>query len=187
VGHAGTLDPFATGLLIIGVGKATKSLTEFSDLPKYYKSAIRFGIETDTMDRTGKILYERSVKDLTVEKISMAVDRLKGEIEQKPPMYSAKKVDGKRLYALARQNKVVDRNSVKVTIFDAKIIEWSKPVLKVDMKVSKGTYIRTYADDLGKILECGAHLEELNRKAIGSYQLKDSFTISEFINYWTEQ
>ncbi len=186
VGHAGTLDPFATGLLIIGVGKGTKALQEFSSLPKCYQSVIRFGIETDTLDKTGKIVAERTVTDLTLEKIEKAVQNLKGDIEQTPPMYSAKKVDGKRLYKLARKNQEVQRKAVKVTIHLAEIVDWNPPVLKMDMLVSKGTYIRSYADDLGKNLGCGAHLEELKRTAIGQYKLEDSFTISEFMNHWTE-
>lgn len=186
VGHAGTLDPFATGLLIIGVGKATKSLAEFSSISKCYHAVIHFGIETDTMDRTGKIISEKAVYGLTSDKINQAVDTLKGDIEQIPPMYSAKKVNGKRLYELARKNKVIERKPVDVTIFDAGILRWKKPVLEMTIKVSKGTYIRSYADDLGKILGCGAHLEELERTAIGPYKLEDSFTISEFMNFWTD-
>ena len=186
VGHAGTLDPFASGLLIIGVGKGTKALEEFSGLTKCYHAVIRFGVETDTLDRTGKIIAERSVADLTSEKIEEAVGKLKGEVEQIPPMYSAKKVNGKRLYKLARKNQEVERKPIKVIINRADIIEWNKPVLKMDMEVSKGTYIRSYADDLGKMLGCGAHLEDLTRTAIGPYKLEDSFTVSEFINYWTE-
>ena len=186
VGHAGTLDPFATGLLIVGVGKATKSLAEFSGLSKCYQTVIHFGIETDTMDRTGKIISEKVVYGLTSDKINQAVDTLKGDIEQIPPMYSAKKVNGKRLYELARKNKVIEREPVKVTIFDADILRWEKPVLEMAMKVSKGTYIRSYADDLGKILGCGAHLEKLERTAIGPYKLEDSFTIPEFMNFWME-
>lgn len=187
VGHAGTLDPFASGLLIIGVGKGTKSLAEFSDLSKCYQAVIQFGVKTDTLDRTGKILAEKSINGLTINNINQAVDSLKGEIEQIPPMYSAKKVDGKRLYKLARKNKVVERGQIKVTIFDADIIEWKSPFLKMDMRVSKGTYIRSYADDLGIKLGCGAHLSELKRTAIGSYNIEDAFTISELMEYWTEQ
>jgi tRNA pseudouridine55 synthase len=186
VGHAGTLDPFATGLLIIGVGKGTKALQEFSGLSKSYQSVIRFGIETDTLDRTGKIIAEKSVNFLTIDKIEKALDGLKGEIEQTPPMYSAKKVNGQRLYKLARKNEVVERKPVMVKIHKADILEWNKPLLKIDMHVSKGTYIRSYADDLGKILGCGAHLAALERTAIGSYKLEESYTISEFMKYWTE-
>ncbi len=186
VGHAGTLDPFATGLLIVGVGKGTKSLQEFSSLPKCYQPVIRFGIETDTLDKTGKIIAERVVTNVTLEMVEEAVENLKGDIRQTPPMYSAKKVNGKRLYKLARNNKEVKRKPVTVTIYKADIVEWNPPVLKMSMKVSKGTYIRAYADDLGKNLGCGAHLEELKRTAIGRYTLEDSFTLSEFINYWTE-
>ena len=187
VGHAGTLDPFATGLMIIGVGKGTKVLKEFSDLSKCYQSVIRFGVETDTLDRTGNIIKKKLVNDLTIEKIKHVLGNLKTDIEQIPPMYSAKKVNGQRLYKLARKNKVIEREPVKVTIHKADILEWNNPVLKMDMQVSKGTYIRSYADDLGKILGCGAHLEELERTAIGPYNVDDSYTISEFMNCWMEQ
>ncbi|MEJ2542517.1 MAG: tRNA pseudouridine(55) synthase TruB [Calditrichaceae bacterium] len=186
IGHAGTLDPFATGLLIIGVGKGTKALQEFSGLSKSYQAVIRFGVETDTLDRTGKIIAERAVTDLTFEKIENVIEDYKGEIEQLPPMYSAKKVNGKRMYKLARKNQEVERKPAKVTIHRADIIGWKSPVLKMDLKVSKGTYIRSYADDIGKKMGCGAHLQELKRTAIGTYKLEDSYSLSEFMNYWTE-
>lgn len=186
VGHAGTLDPFATGLLIVGVGKGTKILQEFSLLPKCYQSVIRFGIETDTLDQTGRIIAESIVTNLTRELIEEAVENLIGDIKQTPPMYSAKKVNGKRLYKLARNNKEVKRKPITVTIYKSDIVEWNPPDLKMSMKVSKGTYIRSYADDLGKKLGCGAHLKDLKRTAIGPYTVEDSFTLSEFINYWTE-
>jgi tRNA pseudouridine55 synthase len=186
VGHAGTLDPFATGLLIIGVGKGTKTLQEFSSLPKCYQPVIRFGIETDTLDKTGKITVEKIVANLTLEMIEKAVENLIGEIKQIPPMYCAKKINGKRLYKLARNKKEVERKPVKVTIHRADIVRWDPPLLKMDMKVSKGTYIRSYADDLGKNLGCGAHLEDLKRTAIGPYKLEDSYTLHEFMNYWSE-
>jgi tRNA pseudouridine55 synthase len=186
VGHAGTLDPFATGLLIIGVGKGTKALKEFSDLSKSYLAVICFGTETDTLDRTGNVVKETDVETLKLDKIEEAMDGLKGEIEQLPPMYSAKKVNGQRLYKLARKDKVVERKPAKVTIYKSDVLRWDRPLLEVDMQVSKGTYIRSYADDLGRHTGYGAHLSALERTAIGPYTLDDSFTISEFMEYWTD-
>lgn len=186
VGHAGTLDPFATGLLIIGIGKGTKSLQDFSSLSKRYRSIIHFGVETDTLDKTGKIVAEKSINGLTIDKVERAMDYLKGDIEQVPPMYSAKKINGKPLYKIARKDKVVERKPAKVTVYETDILKWDNPFLHIDIHVSKGTYIRSYADDLGKLVGCGAHLNALKRTDIGPYNVKDSFTISEFMNYWTD-
>ena len=187
IGHAGTLDPFAKGLMILGIGKGTKALQEFSGLSKCYEAVIRFGTETDTLDKTGAIIMQKPVENLNIAQIENAVNQLKGEIEQIPPMYSAKKVNGKRLYKLARKNKIVERQPVKINIFTADILDWNKPELLIKLHVSKGTYIRSYADDLGKELGCGAHLIDLRRTAIGPYKVENSFTISEFMKYWAEQ
>ena len=187
IGHAGTLDPFAKGLMILGIGKGTKALQEFSGLSKCYEAVIRFGTETDTLDKTGAVIMQKPVENLNIAQIENAVNQLKGEIEQIPPMYSAKKVNGKRLYKLARKNKIVERQPVKINIFSADILDWNKPELLIKLHVSKGTYIRSYADDLGKELGCGAHLIDLRRTAIGPYKVENSFTISEFMKYWAEQ
>lgn len=187
IGHAGTLDPFAKGLMILGIGKGTKALQEFSGLSKCYEAVIRFGTETDTLDKTGAVIMQKPVENLNIAQIENAVNQLKGEIEQIPPMYSAKKVNGKRLYKLARKNKIVERQPVKINIFTADILDWNKPELLIKLHVSKGTYIRSYADDLGKELGCGAHLIDLRRTAIGPYKVENSFTISEFMKYWAEQ
>ena len=187
VGHAGTLDPFATGLLIVGIGKGTKALQEFSGLSKCYEAVVLLGIETDTLDKTGNVVAKSPVENIAIDSIENVVNQFCGEIEQLPPMYSAKKVDGKRLYKLARKNIVVERQPVKVNIYDAEILEWNKPELRMKLHVSKGTYIRSYADELGRKLGCGAHLKGLMRTAIGSYKVEDSFAVSEFMKYWTER
>ena len=183
-GHGGTLDPFATGLLIIGVGKGTRHLQRFSGLHKTYRAVIRFGEETDTYDCTGKIIDRKDVSALDVRYIEEAVATMQGEILQVPPMYSAKKVNGVRLYKLARKNVEVRREPVKVRIYKSEIVSWNTPLLTVDLTVSKGTYVRSYAHDLGQRLGVGAHLQELTRTAIGEYPLESAFRVNEFIQFW---
>jgi len=186
VGHGGTLDPFATGLMLIGAGKGTKALTELSGLSKQYRAKIRFGIVTDTYDRTGEVIEENETGPLTLKGVERAVETFKGEIMQQPPMYSAKKVNGVRLYKLARKNIEVERQPQAVQIYDAQILDWQNPYLLIDLNVSKGTYIRSYAYDLGKTLGVGGCLEELERTAIDRYKLEDSFTVSKFIAAFKE-
>ena len=186
VGHAGTLDPFATGLLMIGVGKGTKRLQEFSGLDKSYRAVIYFGIETDSYDRTGEIVGRTDTSTLSGQEVEKAVAGLRGEILQRPPMFSAKKINGVRLYKLARKKKEVPREPVAVHIYKSDIISWKRPLLTLDLTVSKGTYIRSYAHDLGQRLGTGAHLQELTRTAIGPYQQEEAFTINEFIKFWDQ-
>ncbi len=185
-GHAGTLDPFATGLLIIGVGKGTRRLQEFSRLDKTYRAVIRFGVETDSYDRTGKVLKQTDISTLDIRRIEQAVNSMKGQIMQLPPMYSAKKVNGVRLYKLARKDMKVEREAVPVRIYKCEIISWEAPLLEVELTVSKGTYIRSYAHDLGKLLEVGAHLQDLTRTAIGKLHLGSAYTIDEFVKIWNQ-
>ncbi len=184
VGHAGTLDPFATGLLILGVGKGTKELEKVSASSKCYETEICFGKTTDTYDRTGVVVSEKATGNLTIDSIETALEGLRGEIEQVPPMYSAKKVDGVRLYKLARKQIEVERKAVPITIFEACVLSWQNPLLKMHLNVSKGTYIRSYAYDLGEKLKCGAYLESLTRTSIGKFLLEDSFTVDEFMQFW---
>ncbi|MGD9487926.1 MAG: tRNA pseudouridine(55) synthase TruB [Calditrichaceae bacterium] len=186
VGHAGTLDPFATGLLIIGVGKGTKMMADLSGLSKTYRALIKFGIETDTYDRTGNIVRETATDHLELSGIESAIQKMTGNLEQVPPMYSAKKVNGQTLYKLARKGVEIERKPVNITIHEARLLSWENPLLSLDLNVSKGTYIRSYAHELGEILGVGACLEELERSSIGQYKLEDSFTINEFIGYWKE-
>ncbi|MGD9898421.1 MAG: tRNA pseudouridine(55) synthase TruB [Calditrichaceae bacterium] len=186
VGHAGTLDPFATGLLILGVGQGTKMMAELSGLSKTYRALVRFGIETDTYDRTGKTVRETAADHLELNDIEKAVEKMTGNLEQVPPMYSAKKINGQPLYKLARKGIEIERKPVNITIHDARVLNWKSPLLSLDLNVSKGTYIRSYAHELGKLLEVGACLDELERTSIGQYKLEDSFTINEFIGYWKD-
>jgi len=186
IGHAGTLDPFASGLLIIGVGKATRHLSQYVYAVKKYRAVIRFGAETDTYDKTGELLNTCPTESINISDIEGTLTKLKGPIEQVPPMYSAKKVQGRRLYELARKKIVVERTPVLVNIYDVAVLEWENPRLCLELKVSKGTYIRSYAHDLGQLLGCGAHLEELRRLAIGDMTVEESFKMVEFREYWSE-
>jgi len=183
-GHGGTLDPFATGLLTIWIGKGTKSLTELSGFDKTYTAQIRFGSSTNSYDRTGTITAESDAKKLDLATIEKGVKQLSGEILQVPPMFSAKKVNGVRLYKLARKDKEVDRVPQKVTVYSAEVLSWNNPDLEMVLKVSKGTYIRSFANDLGKLCGIPAHLAELERSAIGPYRLEDSFMMDAFFSYY---
>ena len=184
VGHAGTLDPFATGLLIIGVGKGTKQMARFSGLDKRYRAQIRLGIETDTYDVTGTVIEEHAADAVSEDELRSAIEAMVGAQMQMPPMYSAKKVNGVPLYKLARKGRVVERKPVQVTIYEANLLRFEPPVVTVDLYVSKGTYIRSFAHDLGKRLGVGAHLQALQRTEIGSYRLDESFEINAFVDLW---
>lgn len=184
VGHAGTLDPFATGLLIVGAGKGTRELERFSGLEKRYTARICLGIETDTYDKTGQIVARKPVEAVDEAQVRQAIASMTGEQMQLPPMYSAKKVNGVPLYKLARKGKVVERKPVPVTVFEARLIEIDGPFVTVDFLVSKGTYVRSLAHDLGRQLGTGAHLDALQRTQIGPYRVEDSFEINAFVDLW---
>ncbi|MFY7842713.1 MAG: tRNA pseudouridine(55) synthase TruB [Rhabdochlamydiaceae bacterium] len=178
VGHAGTLDPFATGLMILLIGKNyTKLSNQFLNFDKQYITTLHLGITTDSYDVDGRVI---SSSDLipSLKEIEDKVALFQGEIDQIPPMFSAKKVDGKRLYELARQGKEIERKSVKVQI-EVKIVSYQYPELVLDIKCSKGTYIRSIGHDLGKLLGTGAHLKDLRRTRIGPYDASDAVTLSE--------
>ncbi len=198
VGHAGTLDPFATGLLIVGVGReATKRLDEFQKLPKTYVATLKLGYVSDTFDKTGTITkYEKNISkilskydnkfisyfirifckqiNLTLENINLVLKKFTGKQKQLPPMFSAKKVKGQRLYKLARKGITIKRKKNNIEIFAIKILAYNYPLLKIEINCSSGTYIRSLANDIGKKLGVGAYCEELERTAIGEYKLADA-------------
>ena len=188
VGHAGTLDPFATGLLVLLVGRATR-LTQFlTALEKEYEAIIRLGFATDTADRTGTPISEVATgQEWTTEQIEAALASLRGEIDQVPPMYSAKKQGGRKLYELARKGAEVERAPARVSIHEFEPLkpkgEWLKNNLDgtVDFEVrvvcSPGTYIRTLAEDLGKQSNVGAHLAELRRTRVGDFTIGEALTL----------
>lgn len=185
VGHAGTLDPFATGLLLVGAGKGTKEMTHFSEESKKYKAEIRFGISTDSFDRTGNIIKEEPF-NLELDDINKALKDLSGTINQIPPMFSAKKVNGKALYKYARKGIEIERKEVQIQIHDVILNKWTSPLLNISLHVSKGTYIRSYAHDLGMKLGVPATLNELQRTEIGTLKLEDSFSVEEFFEFWNK-
>lgn len=181
VGHAGTLDPFATGLLILCTGNKTKEITKYQDLKKTYSGVITLGKYSDSMDTETEIKEFPIPKNLNEEMILNSTKLFVGEIEQIPPMYSAVKKAGKSLYAYARKGKTVEREPRKVTVYRFDIEKISLPEIHFTIECSKGTYIRVIADDFGKTLGTRAMLTSLRRIAIGDYLVEDAFQVNEFI------
>ncbi len=178
VGHAGTLDPFATGLLIIGVGReSTRNLDEFKRMKKIYIATIKFGETSDTYDKTGKIEKTNNPKTITEEQILEAIKSFTGKQLQIPPMFSAKKINGQRLYTLARKGIEVERQPNEIEIYEIKLLDYTWPVLKIEVQCSAGTYIRTLAHDLGQKLGTGAFCQELVRTQIGDYLLTNAINL----------
>ncbi|MDT4955547.1 MAG: tRNA pseudouridine55 synthase [Acidobacteriota bacterium] len=199
VGHTGTLDPFATGVLVVLVGRATRLAQFLSNAEKEYEAEIRFGYATDTGDRTGKRLeispaqnvIEGSVHTWSEREIEAALDGLRGEIEQVPPMYSAKKVQGRKLYELARRGVEIERVAVRVTIRELEVVPRSSGAallqenedgtsdLRVRVICSAGTYIRTLAESIGERLGVAAHLASLRRTRAGDFPVEDALSLDE--------
>lgn len=179
VGHTGTLDPDAEGVLPVCVGKATKLSDIIMDGTKSYRAVVRLGVTTTTEDASGEVIDEKPV-DFDEEKIRQAVSLFVGEIRQIPPMYSAIKVNGKKLYELAREGKEVERKARVVTIFQIAIRQFMPPdAFEIDVECSKGTYIRTLCSDIGKALGCGAHMASLLRTKTGSFSLDHAVKLEE--------
>ena len=173
VGHTGTLDPFATGLLILLAGKATKKAPELTKLDKVYEATIRLGATSSTGDPEGEITIKDEKPEISHEKIIETLAQFVGEIEQTPPAFSAIKINGQRAYKLARAGKTVDMPKRKVTIYELELLEYTSPYLKVRAHVSSGTYIRTLAEDIGEALGCGAYTTELRRTKIANYDIAE--------------
>lgn len=176
IGHAGTLDPFATGLLVVGVGRsATKRLGELVGADKIYEAVMVLGATSDTQDKTGKITTKPDpLLPEDSAAIQGAMDLLIGETEQVPPMYSAKKVKGRKLYELARAGQEVEREPVKITVHELEVTEYEPPRVSFRVRCSSGTYVRTLAHDLGQTLSTGAYLESLHRHAVGQFQVENA-------------
>ena len=176
VGHGGTLDPDATGVLVVAVGKATRLLRFVEATRKQYAGEVVLGTATSTLDAAGEVTATADMSATTLDEVRHVVaDLLTGEIEQVPPMVSAIKVDGRRLHELAREGVEVERAPRPVTIHRFDVLGWAEPgVLAIDVECSKGTYIRTLADDLGRLLGGAAHLRNLRRTAVGSFTLADA-------------
>lgn len=180
VGHAGTLDPAATGLLIVCIGKQTKEIYKFQDLDKTYSGTIKLGIKTPSMDGETEYIEEKDYSFVTEEMVEETRKLFLGKIQQIPPMYSALKQNGKRLYKLARKGVVVERQPREVTIYDFAITRIELPEIDFKIRCSKGTYIRVIANDFGEKLNCGGYLKSLRREAIGEFDVNDSLSVEEF-------
>jgi tRNA pseudouridine55 synthase len=174
IGHAGTLDPLASGVLLVLLGEATKVSRFLLDLPKEYVAGVLFGRQTDTDDITGKTLAERPVTGLTAESVRAALDRFAGEIEQIPPAFSALKQNGQPLYRLARKGQEVRPKSRKVMVYELELLDWQPPTATIRCLVSAGTYVRALARDLGTSLGTAATLASLVRTKVGQFTIEDS-------------
>jgi len=180
VGHAGTLDPAASGVLLLCLGNATRIVEYLMDWPKSYRATAVFGVETDTEDETGTIVRESDCSHLHQDMVEAVLPRFTGAILQVPPMVSAIHHKGRRLYELARAGEVVQRNPRSVQVYSIRLTDFepgTKPKAVLDIDCSKGTYIRTLCADIGKALECGAYMASLTRTAIGRFRLQDAVTI----------
>ncbi len=178
-GHTGTLDPFATGVLPICLNEATKLIPYLNEEYKEYIGIINLGIETDTLDETGKIINSFTVGKIEESDILTCLYSFKGSISQIPPMYSALKVNGVRLYSLARKGEVIERKPREVYIDKIELLSYKSPCLEFYVKCSKGTYVRSLASDIGKKLGYGGSLKELKRVSSGQFGIDDSFKLAE--------
>ncbi len=181
VGHAGTLDPFATGVLLLCFGPATKQVEQLMQLDKEYTGILELGQETDTHDITGKVVATGAVPPLSQEDLTQHAQRYVCEIMQTPPMFSALKKEGRRLYDLARSGESVEVQPRLVTIYSLDIAAVQLPEVTIRMTCSRGTYVRALARDLGKDLGCGAYLKSLRRTRIGSYTVAQSLSVQQFV------
>ena len=179
VGHAGTLDPFATGLLIVGVGReATKRLEEFKNLPKTYLATIHLGATSNTDDKTGEIT-KTSEKIPSLEEVQDVLTKFTGKLLQTPPMFSAKKINGQRLYKLARKGEVIERTPSEIEIYSIKLLNYTYPTIEIEVKCSTGTYIRTLARDIGETSPTGVYCEKLCRTKIGDFSISDADSVEK--------
>lgn len=178
IGHTGTLDPDAMGVLPVCIGKGTRLCSLLENHDKTYEAVLLLGLETDTQDISGKIVDKKTVS-VTEEQVLAVLDGFRGKIMQIPPMYSALKVNGKKLYEYAREGKVIERSPRPVEIYELKVKNMDLPRVTLTVTCSKGTYIRTLCHDIGRALGCGGCMESLVRTRVGSFYLKDSITLQE--------
>ena len=184
VGHSGTLDPFADGVLVLGVGKSTKKLSNIIQFDKTYEGIIKLGEKTDSMDLTGSVIDKKEVCEITEQSLIDCENKFVGELLQRTPMYSARKINGVRLYKLARKNIEIKTNPKLVTIKSLKIALLNKNTLKITVDCSSGTYIRVLAEDIAEYLGTIGHLISLTRLSVGEYKLDESVTIQKFEDIW---
>ncbi|MCH8473824.1 MAG: tRNA pseudouridine(55) synthase TruB [Opitutales bacterium] len=179
IGHAGTLDPMATGLLLCLIGKATKASQYLISLNKEYEGSVTFGQVTNTQDAEGEVLASSPVPELSEDELQSHLRAFKGDQYQMPPMHSAIKIDGVPLYKMARKGQEVKREPRFIHISSFKLLAWNPPVMDFRVRCSKGTYVRTLAHDLGEKVGCGAHLSALRRTAIDELRVEDSMPLAE--------
>lgn len=178
IGHTGTLDPQAEGVLPVALGKGTRLVEMLTEKEKTYEAVLRLGIKTDTQDMTGAVLEEKEVK-VSAQEVEAAVQCFLGDQMQIPPMYSALKVGGKKLYELAREGKVIEREPRPVHFYEIQILGMELPLVRLRVTCSKGTYIRTLCHDIGEKLGCGGCMEALLRTRSGRFTLEESYTLSQ--------
>ena len=181
IGHGGTLDPMATGVLPVFVGRATRGVEFFEHAEKVYETTIRFGLTTDTEDITGKTITETAVH-LTEEELQAVLPQFRGDILQVPPMYSAIKVNGQKLYDLARKGREVERQPRPITIHELQLLEFNGSEARLRVRCSKGTYIRTLCKDIGEALGCGGCMAALRRVQAGEYTLEGSIPLRRLLD-----
>ena len=183
IGHTGTLDPMATGVLPVCVGKATRIIEYYDRDPKSYHASMKLGIRTDTLDITGKILETSGYREVSEKAVREAFKAYTGNVRQIPPKYSALKINGKRAYDLAREGKDFEIKPREIIIYDNEVtrIDLERGEIEFDVTCSKGTYIRTICDDIGSDLGCGAVMTALTRTASGYFRIEDSYTVEEIM------
>jgi len=178
IGHAGTLDPFASGLLVLGIGReSTKRLGEFLDMDKMYTAEIVLGEARDTDDLTGKVISKSERLGIDVGEVKKCLKKFEGEVFQMPPIYSAKKVGGKKSYQEARKGNTLSLKEKKVSIYTAKVLNFRYPDLKIKCRVSSGTYIRALGRDIGKCLGVGGYLKGLRRISVGRFETDSAVSL----------
>ncbi len=180
VGHAGTLDPIAEGVLPICLGSATRLVEHVVSAPKAYRATIRLGAATDSFDSEGEVTAEGDPSGVTREQVETALQGFVGEIKQLPPMFSALKHHGQPLYRYARAGKTVEREERTVSVYSLQLLDFETPLVQIDLEVGKGTYVRTIAHDLGELLGCYGHLQALTRTRSGPFDVEDATTLKQF-------
>lgn len=184
VGHGGTLDPFAEGVLIIGTGKDTKVLSDITDKRKSYLATLTLGKTTNTLDVEGKVTEQIPITNLTSDTVRIILSGFKGKQKQIPPMFSAKKVKGVRLYKLARKNKTIEREPRQINIYNIDFVSLDNDTLTFSVACSKGTYVRVLGKDIAEALGTVGYLTKLVRTNVGEYTVSDSVTIEQFEKRW---
>ena len=188
VGHAGTLDPLATGVLVILLGRSTKLFDQFVAFDKSYRATLKLGLKTTTADIMGKILQERPHQGIDQGKVEEVFKKFIGDIEQMPPMVSAVKHKGERLYKIAWKGQQVERIARKVRIDDLRVLKFVSPEVEFLMSCSKGTYVRQLAEDVGEVLGCGACISQIERTRVGHFDIKESVSLENldesYIRSW---